>query len=475
MNDLFWQKVRAEKQFNVIDFPYALFISEVESIRVKKSLRFIPKKRLVVVADWQDKKVLVKFFISSTSAKRHFEREKNNIEQLTKAKIDTPKLLFSGQVPNQNVYFLVLEYLDHSVSLNEEFESADLLPKTCRVISKLHQHHYLHQDVHLDNFLVQEQKIYLIDFASIKKNYFGLPLSFSQKLKNLALFAAQFEDKAIQQKILFEYMLINCKQVDSSIKQRFQRYLQYWQQKRKRKYLKKIFRGSTVFYCEKNWSHYLVCKRSYVSALQHFFDDPKHYLKEKKVTILKDGNSSTILKFHVDQFTLVVKRYNIKDFIHGLKRAFQTTRAYKSWYYSHLLQINGIYTPEPIAFYEKRFFFFKGISYFLMEEIVGESLLHYLLDKNKTLEQKQQIVLKMKELFSQLHKLQIAHGDTKPMNYLVSNNNVFLIDLDGMQQFQNERKFKNALKQDQKRFLKDWKKYPELWPLFRDFFSDEIN
>lgn len=474
MNELFWQKLKAEKQFTTIEFPYALFLSEVESIRVKQTLRFVPETRLVVLADWQDKKVIVKFFISTLSAKRHFNREKNNILQLQQAKIDTPAVLFAGQIPETDIYFLVLDYLEHAVSLDKELDQKRL-SAVCRILTKLHHHHYLHLDLHLDNFLIQEQKIYLIDFAQVKKNRFNLPLTLAQKLKNLALFAIQFKGPLLQQKILAEYLLQNALQEHKTILYQYQQYLQFWQRTREEHYLKKIFRSSTQFFAEKTAHHYFVCYRDYLPALKHFFKNPEQYLQEKKNTILKAGNTSTVLKFHVEHFYIVVKRYNIKSFIHALKRALQTSRAHKSWYYSHLLMMHDIRVPQPIAVYEKRFFIFKSTSYFLMEEIQGEALLHYLLDPNKTLEQKQHIVSEMKSLFSKLKQLNISHGDTKPMNYMVRDNNVFIIDLDGMQQLHSEVAFLAAFKEDQQRFLRDWEQYPDIKPLFRDFFSFKID
>ncbi len=475
MNDLFWQKLIALKQFSELEFPYALFLTEVESIRVKHALRFVPKKRLVVLADWQDKKVIVKFFISS-AAKRHFEREKNNLLQLQRAKIDVPQLLYAGQITNQNIYYLVLEYLEHTTSLNEnDLENEQVLQQICRVLTKLHQQQYLHLDLHLNNFLIEQQNIYLIDCGAIKKNYFRLSLSLAQRLKNLALFAAQFKDNTIKQEILKHYLLINLQQVNQAIAQQFNFYIGYWQRKREKNYLKKIFRNSTAYFAQKKWNHYLVCKRAYVATLTHFFANPEQYLQEKKISLLKDGNSSTVLKFHVEQFSIVVKRYNIKNFIHGLRRSIQTTRARKSWYYSHLLLMHDIPVPEPIAIYEQRFFIFSHTSYFLMQDIPGVPLLHYLLDEKQTLEQKQHIISEMKNLFAKLAQLNISHGDTKAMNYLVHENKVYLIDLDGMRQFHSREKFIAAYQADQRRFLKDWQQHPDIWPLFIDFFNVNKN
>ena len=78
----------------------------------------------------------------------------------------------------------------------------------------------------------------------------------------------------------------------------------------------------------------MVCDRKWYSpAKQHLLDDPDTYIKTG--TILKDGNSATVAKITIDSQTLVIKRYNIKNLRHALRRCLRPSRTMVSWTNAH--------------------------------------------------------------------------------------------------------------------------------------------
>ncbi|MBW1746795.1 MAG: hypothetical protein JRJ25_11240 [Deltaproteobacteria bacterium] len=81
--------------------------------------------------------------------------------------------------------------------------------------------------------------------------------------------------------------------------------------------------------------------------------------------LLKEGNSSTVALAEVNGKLLVIKRYNIKNFIHALKRYLRNTRAWTSWRNAHRLELLGIPTPKPIAFLERRWGPFRSVNLIL--------------------------------------------------------------------------------------------------------------
>ena len=83
--------------------------------------------------------------------------------------------------------------------------------------------------------------------------------------------------------------------------------------------------------------------------------------------LIKDGNSATIARVEVDCQQWVIKRYNIKNFWHWLKRCWRPSRAAVSWRNAHLLEQLGIETPAPIAMLEQRWGWLRGRAYYVSQ------------------------------------------------------------------------------------------------------------
>ncbi len=64
---------------------------------------------------------------------------------------------------------------------------------------------------------------------------------------------------------------------------------------------------------------------------------------------LKNGNTCTVWATDVADQRLVVKRYNVKNFWHGLKLTTRAGRAFLSWDNARKLLAHGIATPRPVA------------------------------------------------------------------------------------------------------------------------------
>ena len=62
----------------------------------------------------------------------------------------------------------------------------------------------------------------------------------------------------------------------------------------------------------------------------------------------------------------------------------------------------------------------------------GQKLYDFLRDTNVTDQTRADVLRKTKELIGILHENLISHGDLKHSNIIISNNQPYLIDLDGM-------------------------------------------
>jgi tRNA A-37 threonylcarbamoyl transferase component Bud32 len=167
----------------------------------------------------------------------------------------------------------------------------------------------------------------------------------------------------------------------------------------------------------------------------------------------------------------VVKRYNIKGFWHGLKRAIRPSRAWVSWQNAHrLFFILGISTPLPILLMEKRWGPFRSKAYFVSEYIEGvdiRELLHSAASKDLNAE----VVKQVSDLIQSLADASISHGDFKATNFIYSKGKVFLVDLDAMREHWFRWRFRRAFKRDLQRFMQNWKDLPHVAESFQNQIS----
>ena len=183
---------------------------------------------------------------------------------------------------------------------------------------------------------------------------------------------------------------------------------------------------------------------------------PENFFSGENIEYLKQGGSSTVIKTGEPDKQIVIKRYNIKNTFHALKRAFRRTRASRSWSMGHLLQTYGINTPAPVAFIEHKLGPIMNVSYFICEYVPGPNLVEYFSD-NKPLTDEQKIIAdKAVLMLEKLAKAGVYHSDMKATNLVVNNGELWLLDLDGMCWFQVSKKSAKYHQKDIKRFLRNW-------------------
>src|SRR5690606_8400622 len=120
---------------------------------------------------------------------------------LQRAALSTPSLLASGELAGGGRYLLT-EYLTDARSLQQLWdELADqhpgsaaaevILHRALTLIGRMHQQGLQQTDLHLGNFLQQDDELYVIDGDAIEVSDPGRPLSDAARLDNLGLFFAQ--------------------------------------------------------------------------------------------------------------------------------------------------------------------------------------------------------------------------------------------------------------------------------------------
>jgi tRNA A-37 threonylcarbamoyl transferase component Bud32 len=434
--------------------------------------RCLPGKRISCQGTWQGHTVFAKLFIAPKRAKTHWQRELSGIELLSNRKICSPKLLHSGSTLNNKVYYIFFEFINNSAPLQTIWDTSsaakqnDLLHKLVGTIAEHHNKGVLQKDLHLNNFLLANQKIYTLDGSDI--------IAFDKTddniaCKNLAQLFAQLHpvhDQHISP-ALDSYSHYRQWNSDPLCLNKLLTETQKQRGKRKHDFIAKTQRECSLFCVNQTWSQLTIYARKYHSNdISQLIASPDFLIEAGQ--ILKRGNSTTVSIVTAGNKQWLVKRYNTKNWIYLLSRAFRCSKALISWKNTNLLKFYGIPTPEPVAIIEKRFGPFRKTTYFISEVVLGENYWDYIHPSQLSDKEKLLLAHSVCTLLRSLKPLMISHGDLKASNIMIENNKASLIDLDAMQQHSNQNSFQKAYKKDMKRFLKNWENEPENQSFFKE-------
>ena len=172
---------------------------------------------------------------------------------------------------------------------------------------------------------------------------------------------------------------------------------------------------------------------------------------------LKEGNSATLALVPGKGRDLVIKRYNVKDWRHGLRRAPRPSRAWISWQGANVLAHLGLPTPRALGLREERWGPLRRVAYLITEASEGVPLEAWVNARGEVpvpgwLDQA------LLELLSALDAAGLSHGDLKASNFLVeeSRRRLLLIDLDAMRLHRCRHRQRRARQRDLRRFLANW-------------------
>jgi len=441
--------------------PLTVKLDNDSELIVSHWLRILPGKRFVGQAEVDGCAVLAKLFVAP-GADRHFDREIRGIQLLIAAQIGTPAIVGRGRVPGGG-YYLLTEFMGDAQSLSEEWNrlehnspdsaaAVSLLTKALACIGAMHAKGLAQQDLHLGNFLLHDDVLYVVDGDAVENQGAGGPLSADQAEANLGIFFAQLGTRWDDARdcLLVSYLQTNPHQAISpeNIALRVAKV----RRKRLSDYLGKSLRDCSQFSVEQNWSRFLTVLRSEAVSLTSIINDPDGVFQPGK--LLKDGGSSTVALVENDYRSLVVKRYNIKDVGHWLTRFWRPSRAWHSWLAAHRLQFLEIPTPKPLAMMERRFGPLRHTAWLVTEYCPGPTLLNHLGEGTKPPDSTTATALL--RVFNQLVSARISHGDCKATNFIWRDGEIVLIDLDAMQVHWNERKWRSAWEKDRARFIRNW-------------------
>ncbi|WP_043308474.1 lipopolysaccharide kinase InaA family protein [Pseudomonas sp. ML96] len=433
-----------------------------EPLQIDRLLRVLPGQRYVGLARWQGRAVLAKLLVGG-KAERHFQRELAGAKLLAEQGLTTPALLAEGHVAGQGGW-LLFDFLDGAESLWDAWRAVErepllsdaqqaVLGEALGSIAQLHARGLWQADLHLDNLLRHGGQLFLIDGGGIQVETPGQPLSRQRVLENLGVFFAQLpaELAPFTEELLVHYLLVNAEHalplealLDEVAKVR---------QWRLRDYLKKIGRDCSLFAARINAFGLRVVRRERQAELASVLEAPDDAIAGGR--LLKDGGTATVALLQREGRPLVLKRYNIKSWLHWLKRFWRPSRAWHSWVEGNRLELLGIATPQPLAVLERRWCGLRGRAYLLTEHCAGESLSARFAAHVDGAPPDAELQ-GLDRLFAALIRERISHGDFKGSNLFWVDGQWSLIDLDAMRQHGSQAAFSRAYARDRARFLRNW-------------------
>ena len=179
--------------------------------------------------------------------------------------------------------------------------------------------------------------------------------------------------------------------------------------------------------------------------------------------IYKTGGAATVARVEHKGQSWIIKRYNIKDFLHWLKRCWRPSRAWHSWQAGFLLELEGIAVVQNVAVRERRLFGLRRQAWLISEYAGEQDLIDRFAPYIDSGEVPEQDLLSLQQLLAGMIRAKISHGDLKGHNILWHNDRCLLIDLDAVRQHKSHGSFVRAFKRDRARLLRNW---PQDSPLY---------
>jgi tRNA A-37 threonylcarbamoyl transferase component Bud32 len=448
------------------DLPLSITLADAAGsaeLQLLTLLRVLPGQRYVGAGVWRGRTVLAKLLVGSKAA-RHFQRELAGVRLLAEQGLATPQLLADGLQEGEGGW-LLFEYLEGAHSLADEWAGVEALPpladeqtavlsEALAVIGQMHAKGLWQEDLHLDNLLRHNGQVFLIDGAGIHAEAAGTPLSRQKVLENLGVFFAQLPRhlEPFTEELLVYYLLANGehglpmealqKQIDK---------VRAW---RLKDYLSKVGRDCSLFSVQDGASSLRAVRREEESAMQPVLEQADVLLEQGHV--YKTGGAATVGRVQSQGRELLIKRYNIKGFLHWCKRFWRPSRAWHSWVEGNRLLFLGIATPKPLGVLEKRVLWLRREAYLVTEHLPGPDLIEAFAPHVDTGDVPEGQLQALEQLFADLIRERISHGDLKGHNLFWHNGRWALIDLDAMQQHGSDSSFAPAHQRDRERLLRNW-------------------
>ncbi|VFM96085.1 MAG: Lipopolysaccharide kinase (Kdo/WaaP) family protein [Candidatus Kentron sp. G] len=435
--------------------PVQLVLGRDKPPEVGAWLRVLPGKRYVGRATWKERQVLIKVFVGPGAA-RMANAERAGIERLRRAGLPTPGLLGIGMEGAKGAAWVITAFfpaarpLSQAAGLSVEGQSRlpacpEALLAASRTIARMHNAGLMQDDIHPDNFLYHENDCLVVDAAEVQ------PIPRINALfritRNTGKWLAQLPENWWAP-VLGAYS----SQADHRLDyRRVREQAIRWRAWRARDLGLKSMRDCSLFRVHGTPTRFVSCWRGEYGDLAPILQAPDRAMADCR--LLKDGGTATVGLLTRNGRRLVIKRYNIKNRWHRLRRLLRPSRARHSWIAGHRLRTLGIDTPRPLAMIEERRWIFRGRGFLITEYCPGKNLID--IGHDKKAEEPVAIVEQIARVFHLFRRYHITHGDLKATN-LLWDGGLSIIDLDAVSFFGNKFRWKRSHHKDIERLSRNW-------------------
>jgi heptose I phosphotransferase len=442
----------------------SMVLADGRVVECGRILRSLPGRRHVCEGYLDGRRVVVKVFLDPARAQVHFQREADGLAAFDRAGVAAPEVLYAGR-DHEARPVIVLAWIEHAQALSGCLRESDpaqrlrLMRGMVELIARHHAAGIRQTDLHLDNFLLADGRIHCLDGDAVLAQEGALDERHS--LQNLALFFSQLSPDRDPESIgLSAYYAQLRSWAESAVCRPMSGLIDSARMYRWRKLRSKIYRDCTAVAHHRGPTQECLAARSAGASLDALLGDLDASCPADPEQRLKNGNTATVWRAGLDDRQVVVKRYNVKGRLHGVGRAIRESRASISWRNAHMLRMFGISTPEPLAFCMRREGPLRRVGYFLADEIGGENLFEWVGKHRDEPAELRRVAALVARLFAQLERMRITHGDMKASNLILTDDGLFLIDLDAMRQHRFRAGFDRAWRRDMARFAANWRDMP---------------
>lgn len=420
----------------------------VRRFQVERILRLLPGRRLVArvlpeAGDGEPQAAMLLKLFYGPGAESYCARERAGYERLAAASLRTPPLVAAGATA------LGYRWLDLAQPVDELQDRA--IDAALDAIGLLHHAGLLQTDMHLENFLDDGERVWVVDPDGIQEAAARQKAAPAYR-DNLAVFFAQLPPSA--DRLLPGRLMRYChsariatdSEEASLLAAQLPVAVARARHQRLERYLDKTLRDCTAFALREGRSRrFLALRAALGPELKAFAEDPEQLLEQS--VVLKAGNTATVMRVDIDGASRIVKRYNIKSAAHRLRQSLRrSSRGERSWRNGHRLDFLRLPTARPLALLETRRSGLRDLTYLVTEDLGSTDLNDWLAHEPLDAPLLEQI----EALLQGLRDCRLLHGDLKATNLLLHDKKLHLIDLDSL------RPVRSGYEKDLKRFLANW-------------------
>lgn len=409
--------------------------AEVEEVVCERTLRVLPGRREVFDASWDGRNVITKVFYHRLKARRHCRREAEGLRRLAERGIDVPSLLFSGRTVDGH-WAVVTEKIEDAVNLTEAREGFgdaarrdDILRLAARLLAKMHQQGVAQLDFHPGNFLVQGDRLIVIDPAQIR---FGArPISRRFAMKQLArltriLLPGKSPDSV--EILCVEYARLRGWQFDDAARATFRRAFRVGQAKGIRRHLNRLQ--------VKDKQHVRIRRQGFWAVVRKPLYEAGDFVslmdRIDEVTeagrILLDGDP-LVCEVVWGGRDIVVERFEEGRSVLLRMSWLRCSRARRRWLVGYLLPLVGIASARPLAFIERRMESCVQRSYLLREKVEGQTLHELLWAAEVPADEKKHTIRQLVEALDRLACYGVTYGDPELTGIRVRQDDLVFVGL----------------------------------------------